>query len=791
MKLSPEDMLLRLGSGESIEAVSAAAGLSRDGLDAWWAEELSKRIPEMDGRSEAAVDGAVRILRDEWGVPHIFAGSDDDLFFGYGYATAQDRLWQLDFLRRRAMGRLAEVLGPDGLERDVEVRTVGINRIAEGQVKRLPASTLERLEAYSHGINAVLETHGGRLPVEFGLLGYEPEPWSPQDSVAIWCEFRWYLTGRLPVITLPELAKRTLGDGSLYRAFLTPEASEESIVPEGSYPPDPAGVEMFGNGAGDLEQGAGSNNWVVGGARTASGRPLVASDPHIAFGSVSCWYEAHLSGGSFNVAGAGYAGVPGVIFGRNERVAWGVTNNICSQRDLYQEREDPERPGQFLYDGEWEPTKELTENINVKGGETVRKTIRFSRNGPIVDELLPAPARNTGPVSLRWMGTSFSDEISCLHDANRASSCGEFRDALREWRVPTWTLGFADVDGHIGIQCIGRIPIRKGWDRGYRNGWDPEQQWRGVVPFEGMPSLADPPQGWVRSANNRPAPDDFPYSLSGTWSSGHRARRIRQMIEEKDKLSRGDIADMQTDVLSLRAVEALPALVRLLGGASDEGIRAALPYLESWDGRLEPDRVAASVFELFFQRWSLAVAAERFEDEVAPLMAGAIGGLALGLLSGDAHGWFHRCDRESTAISAMSQALADLSDRLGPEMSGWGWGRVHTIKLDHHLSGTGDLSRLLSRGGQPVGGSGTTVCNTGYDPNYMASLGANWRHNADLSEDPPGLWAVDAAGQSGHPGSAHYCDQLPEWLAGRHRYLPLDRDRAEASAKSVLLLEPA
>ena len=399
--MSDKEMLRMLGAGQSVEAVCAVAGLSRSQFDAWWSNQLGLRQPRMSGARRVSVTGDVEIIRDEWGVPHIFAGDDEDLFFGFGLAMAQDRLWQLDYLRRKALGRLAEVLGPRGLEQDVLVRTVGINRIAAREADGLPQTTFRLLNAFSHGINTAMEDRGDRLPIEFELLDYAPEPWSPLDSVAIWAEFRWYLTGRLPIIALPELARRTLGDGSLFRAFLTPEAGDESILPKGSYPPREPGVETSEEVVGDPEEGVGSNNWVVAGTRSASGAPMVASDPHIAFGSVSCWYEVHLSGGGLNVAGAGYMGVPAVIFGRGERMAWGVTNNICSQRDLYREQTDTDHPGCFLYDGKWEPAAELTEEIAVRGEETVHKRVRSSRNGPIVDELLPPPARNTGLVSLR------------------------------------------------------------------------------------------------------------------------------------------------------------------------------------------------------------------------------------------------------------------------------------------------------------------------------------------------------------------------------------------------------
>ena len=789
MASSTSRIIARIGSGEPISAVCSSEGLSTERFDELWRSETTRRVPDTSGSRSAPVRDGVEIVRDEWGIPTVFASNDIDLFFGYGYAMAQDRLWQLDYYRRRAMGRLSEVLGPDGLDLDVVARTVGINRIAREQVETLPGTTLLRLDAFSRGINAVIEDCQDRIPIEFDLLDYRPEPWRPLDSVAVWAEFRWYLTGRLPVIALPELARRVLGDGPHYQAFLTGEAEGESIVPPGSYPPRRRGFERVGATIGGPDEGLGSNNWVVSARRSESGAPMVSSDPHIAFGAVSCWYEVHLSGGPFNVVGAGYVGVPGVIFGRNERVAWGVTNNICSQRDLYLEKAGAGHSDGFVYDGEWQPERSLVEEIDVRGGDSVRKTVRFSRNGPIVNELLPEPARIDEPVSLRWLGAAISDEISCLHNLNQAANAAELRQALRPWAVPTWSFGFADVEGHTGYQCVGRIPIRDSWDRGFRRGWDPDDEWRELVPFDGLPALADPAEGWVRSANNRAAPEDFPYPLSGTWSSGHRAARIRAMIEEKDRLSRQDFARMQTDVLSLRAVEGVPRLLEILS-ASDARMRQAATLLESWGGRMEPDSAAAAVFEMFFDRWTEAVAAERFPADAVDVIAGAVSGLALELLDADTTGWFRNEGRDGAAVTAVARALDDLEDSLGPDMSTWAWGSIHTLNLDHLLSERGDLGSLLSRGGQPAGGNGVTVCNTGHDPNYLAAMGANYRLVAELADSPPGLWAVDAAGQSGHPGSPHYCDQTADWLEGRHHYLPLDRERVLDNATNTLELTP-
>ena len=789
MDNTDKDMLLRLGAGDSIQAICDDAGLTRAEFDQWWTVQTTGRVPSMEGsRTVSGVSGGVDIARDDWGVPHVLAETDDGLFFGYGYATAQDRLWQLDYYRRKARGRLSEVIGPSGIEIDTVSHTIGLTRTAEANLARFPDKTKQRLAAYTNGINTFMEETKSNLPIEFDLLGYEPHEWTSLDSVAIWQEFRWYLTGRLPIIAIPELAKRVLGEGPLLDLFLTGEAEDESIVPKGSYPSARMGEVPVGDVIGDPDEGLGSNNWVVSGGKSTTGAPIVASDPHIAFGAVSCWYEVHLSGPDMNVAGAGYVGVPGIVFGRNDTLAWGVTNNICSQRDIYREQEHPDRPGHFRFGDEWRPAKVETVEIRVKGEDPRTITITRTHNGPIVDALLPEPLRTNDKVSARWLGTGFGDEITCMLDLAAARNCDEAREALRDWIVPTWSYVFGDTEGHIAYQAVGRIPIREQWNREYRPGWDPSHQWQGLIPYDALPALSDPAEGYARSANNRTAPEDYPYPLSGTWSSGHRALRIRQMLEEKEQLSREDFARMQTDTLSMRAVEVLPSLVETLRGSSDSKVLEAAEFLSKWNGRMDVDEVGASIFEFFFAEFTTAVAAERFDDEAVPLVAGAISGYAVCLLDNKEFG--NSPPRNETIFTSMLRAVDALTERLGPDMSEWRWGRIHKIALNHLLSDRGDLSDLLGRGGQPVGGNGITVSNTGFDPNYLASIGANWRHNADLADNPPGLWAVDATGQSGHPGSPHYGDQLPEWLAGRHHYLPLHSERARAQAACTLTLSP-
>jgi penicillin amidase len=393
-------------------------------------------------------------------------------------------------------------------------------------------------------------------------------------------------------------------------------------------------------------------------------------------------------------------------------------------------------------------------------------------------------------VALKWLGATPCGWLTSLLAMDRARSAEGLRDALRGWRVPTWSLVFADVDGHIGYQAAGGIPIRRVRERGYRPGWDPRHQWEGLIPFDAMPRLADPARGFIATANNRPAPDDFPYPLSGTWSSGHRARRVRQMLEATPLCSREDFVRMHQDVLSLRALECVPRLLKALGGSPAPRVVEALGHLERWDGRMEIDRVGAALFEVFFSRFCRAVADERFPPDQAELVAGALAGLAAGLIGDDEVGWFGRRSREAALLGAFEATLDELERRLGPDVATWTWGRLHQIRLPHVLSARGELGPLLDRGGVPVKGSGVTVCNTGYDPNYLAPMGANYRLIADLASSPPGLWAVDAQGQSGHPGSPHYGDQLAEWIAARYHWLTLDRAAAANTSVATLRLEP-
>jgi len=779
---SDSDVLKQLGRGERIDVICQQNNWDRKTFDSWWQQQLQQRLPSYDGSLQTDLSADVQIDRDRWGIPHVYASNDQDLFSGFGLAMAQDRLFQLDYLRRKASGQLAEVLGPEAIESDCVARTVGLANIARREWETLGQETQNVLEAFTHGINIVIE-QSATLPIEFDLLDYRPTPWTPLDSLAIECEFRWYLTGRFPVIVAPELAKRALGTGSRLDEFLLGEADEESIMPPDSYVPATTPPASTGGICGSDSDGHGSNNWVVNGMRSESGYPLVASDPHIAFEAVSCWYEVVLQGGSFDVAGMAYIGMPAVMFGRNRHVGWSITNNICSLRDLYQEKTSSSHPGCFLFDDQWEPAQKREETICVRNEEDVPLTITSSRNGPIVDHLLPAPARSTGPVSLKWLGDQKGGWLTALLSMGRSQDVIEFQEATRPWHVPTFSLMVADTDGHIGFQAAGRVPIRRIAERGYRPGWDPQHQWDGLIPFASMPRLNDPERGWIASANNRLAADDYPYPLSGCWSSGHRAVRIRQMLTAKEKHSVENFQRMQLDTLSLRAVAALPPLLELLANDKHPLVPEALEILKNWDGHMQMDQIGPTLFNTFFDCWCQRVAAEHFDEQIQSFMQATVSGVASRLLHEDTSQWFRAEDREELIRASFHQSLTKLTEQLGRNMQDWTWEHLQIITFSHVLADRGDLSELLNQGAQSVHGDMMTVCNTGF-----GTTGAGYRLIHDLGSQPPQMLAVDCQSQSGQPGSPHYDDQFATWAAGEHHVLSLDREQASASRRYQLTL---
>jgi penicillin amidase len=777
------------------------ADVSEAALDEARAALLAAKLPPASLSLSVVVERPVRIVRDQSGTPHVYAETARDLFVGYGFAMAQDRLWQIDYYRRRALGRLAEILGSSAVALDRRNRLLGFGPIADQEIAALSLEEAVALDGFSAGVNAWIEQISGspeRLPIEFEILEYAPEPWAPRDSVALMRAFFWQLTGRLENLAAAEAARRYLGP-EIAADFLTVELADETIVPSSKM----ASGRLVGAGAGGgADASGGSNNWAVSASRSASGSAMLASDPHLPYMLPVGLYQVHLSGAGYDVAGAGYPGTPNVWFGHNDHCAWGITNLVASPRDLYVETLDSaENPGQYRDGDGWAAVETRAETIAVRDAAPVTMTVRSTARGPLVDEIVPLapePGPNGEPtaLSLRWTGQEVLGDVQAVLDVARARDWATFRGALSHWRLPVFNLVYADVDGHIGWQATGSIPIRGDGDltRGYRPANDPAHAWTGYIPFDDLPRLEDPARGWVGTANNAPvAPAEQSVPLYGWWASGHRALRLRQILDHGQTVTADDMRTMHADVTNLRAADVLPGLSALL--ASGAAGARLLSLLDGWDQRMSTDSVAATVFEAFFEQWHRRVLAAGFPESAREFLGslGAGAGLAQRLLTdGEPADWFGAgVDRAAVADEAAAAALADLEARFGADPASWRWGALHSVSFRHPLDGRPGTEGLFATASREVSGNGYVLNANGYshDRPFSVLSGPEYRLVVDLG-DLDGATTVLTTGESGLPGSPHYDDMVDPWARVAYLPLPFSPGAVEAASTGETRLEP-
>jgi penicillin amidase len=766
-------LLGALRSGGGWDEIAAALGVTEPEARATAAKLLRDCVPSTSGQVNAP-GRAVRVVRDEWGIPHIFAEGETDTYFGLGLAMGQDRLWQMDFHRRLWGGTLAEVVGSTAIASDRQSRILGLRRVAEVGAAELSGEVLAAAGAFCAGVNLAQEqalAHG--LPFEFRLLEYQPELWSITDTLTVLRGFWWQLTGRFPILCLPEFARRLLNNDTLFAAYLTDEGENHTIwPPELPIPQGIGGYASRGPGRTHSESPVpGSNNWVVAPSRSAGGGALLASDPHVPFGLPSVWYEARLRGGALDACGAFVVGVPGIFFGRNQNVAWGLTNNISSLRDLYVEVTEDFDATRYRRGEEWRGMTTRTETIRVRDAAPVTVEVLEVDHGPVVTELLPEYAHPEETVSLRWVGHQPTRELDVMLGYAHAGNVAQFREHLRDWHCPTFNFVMADRQGEIGYQLTGRLPLRQLPTRGYRPGDDPAHAWQGYVPYEGLPAFSNPPGGWLGSANNAVAPPEWPWPLSGTWPSDYRMQRIIEGLHGDDHLSAEDMAALQMDDLCLRAVEwaGVAAWALVNAGVTDE----LVSEIAGWDGAYTLESRPALVFEAFYLEWSRSVFAARLPVFMhAPLHVNA-GGLVQAVLREDTVGWFESPEaRESALRQSWEAALSLIHDRLGADRDAWEWGALHTLTLRHPLATSPALRELLERGPVPHTGTWNSLNNSLYEPDvpFATVSGVTYRLLADMAG---ATQAVNSGGQSGHPGSPRYADQVPLWADGRYHPLEL------------------
>jgi len=773
----------------------------------------------------------VTVITDIYGVPHIYATNEDDLFFAQGFLHAQERLWQMEFNRRLISGRLSEILGKIAIEADRFCRHLGMHRSAVEEATRLSEYNRRVLDAYASGVNSFINTHAKKLPVEFQILGCKPALWQASDSIQ-WAKLMgWSLCGNW--------------ETEITRAQLIAKLGVERAAQlESGYDPDhplviPSGVAYQGINAGLLEQYqqikelsgfgtmGGSNNWAVDGTMTETGFPILCNDPHLGQAVPSIWFECHLLAGDLDVTGASFPGAPGIVIGHNQHIAWGVTNAVSDVQDLYIEKFNPDNPHQYEYQGEWQEAQVVREEIIIKGeAEPLIEEVRITRHGPIITampNLIPTKrAENNGsnsttaglPLALRWTGLEQCNILSSVLKLNRATNWEEFRDALRDWDVPPQNVVYADCEGNIGYVMAGAIPIRsQGQALLPSPGWTGEYEWIGMIPFDELPQSFNPEQHFIVTANNRVVDDSYPYYITNEWLNGYRAQRIRDLLQAKDhKLTIEDMAHIQADLYALPALEIVPFILRIEANSPQE--RAAQEILTAWDYTLAPDSIGAAIYTTFLRKLQRMVldAALGDNEELLNNYLGA-GTTLLNMVNGYASRekpllirllkqhddrWFEQSvvtngpkSWDDAITASFHAALDELREKLGSDILRWHYGAIHQMTYNHPLGSVKALAPYLNRGPFEVGGDIDTVSMGATQPGHpeVVITVPSYRQIIDLANLTRSL-SGHAPGQSGLPASKHYDDFIQMWRDVKHHPMLFSKDAIEAHTEGTLNLLP-
>jgi len=788
-----------------MQAVSALTILARSKL-------MKTPQPLRAGRlRHKGVDAPVEIIRDRWDVAHIYAQSIGDALFAQGFVHAQERLWQMDFNRRLVAGRLSEILGNVALPLDRWIRILGLRRSAEGQESMLAPESLTLFEKYISGINAVIEKCP--LPIEFDLLEYKPEPWSMIDSISWVKMMAWSLC----VNWETEILRASL------IAKLGPDQAAELEPPWFDFWPRvvPPGVDYSCIGGEALRRaaearrfsgpsaldGLGSNNWVLSGSRTETGMPLLANDMHLGMTIPSVWYENHIVGGDLNITGVSFPGIPLVIAGHNPHVAWGFTDGFTDVQDLYMEhlrRMDDGRV-QYEYQHDWLEAEVLHEKIEVKGGAPVAQEVILTRHGPIINGLAPEELGEQ-PLALCWTAYDKDNMLDCMLRMARAKDCQEFREALRDWSVPSQNTVYADTQGNIGYTLPGKLPIRaKGDGRVPVPGWTGEYEWIGYVPFEELPHMFNPPQGFIATANNRVVGDDYPHWTGYDCCCGNRAERIVELIEKRPTIDVRYIRSMQMDQVSKPAQRIARVFEALR--SDDPALQAVINMMRGWDGSLAAQSPQAAIYAEF----TIKLLSTLLSGKMGDLVKRYTGkGIVPVLQEGSLHAersrewlesilanpnsrWFDLGDgrnRDELIVAALGESVESLKTECGPDIHAWRWDKLHQITFGHNLGSVKPLDKFFNRGPFPLGGDFDTVWASGatrHDLSHDLIVGPPFRFIADLQDWNRSLGML-VPGQSGHPMSPHYADNIQGWLNGEYHPMLFDREAVLKEAGAVLVI---
>lgn len=775
----------------------------------------------------------VEIIRDPAGAPNIYAENQHDLFFAQGYVHAQDRLWEMDLNRHVGHGQLAELFGDSvyGESTTVKVdqflRTIGLDHAARADLASLGDDERTHLQDYADGVNAFLKTHQDNLPVEFTLLGYRPARWTPVDTL-VWAKVMAYdLSGNYEDELFNSQANLALGKAKFHElvpaypssgpfiipsdiksfskpissAPTSPKASDISTLPIGR--PDLTELKRINKSVNLRDKGVGSNNWVVDGTLTSTGKPLLANDPHLDISMPSIWYmngihcTAVSSTCPFDVVGYTFPGVPGVVIGHNQHVAWGVTNTGPDVQDLFAEKLNPANPNQYMYQGQWHEMDRDPEVIHVKDRPDVPFTVQYTLHGPVITPVLKGV---TATLALEWTAThDRSNLVKSLLSLDEARNWEDFRNGLRLWDVPAQNFVYADIEGNIGYQMPGRIPVRgKGDGNVPVPGWTGEYDWTNYVPFDELPFVYNPPSHLIVTANNQVVPSEYKYLIASGFAAPFRATRILDLLKSKAHISIDDFKSIQADVYSLP----LTNLQKHISKVTPVGFLAerALKYVIAWDGNLSQENIGGTVLEVTYHSLIHDLFASQMDGELFSgyIERGDAHRLLIDQMLNDPNNLFwddastaSRETRDTRLAKAYMEGVDWLGSQFGDWPPDWHWGRLHTATFAHPFGSIRPLDLILNFGPIAVAGDGYTISNTGLDDTnpYSDQTVSSMREIIDLSNFDDSFW-IQTTGESGQPLNPHYTDLTPKWRDSKYEPLYSTRTAVEKYKSDDLVLIP-
>lgn len=732
----------------------------------------------------------VQVIRDDKGIPKIIAQNESDLYRAQGFIHAQDRLFQMDLARRQASGRLSEVVGKAAIENDKKFLIFSLRRAAEKSYEIYSEEAKKVLQNYADGVNAYIEyaKSKNKLPYEFTLLGYQPEQWTPIDSLTIgkymaydlgghWSyqAFNNWTLNHLGVEKFKELNSIAVQEDKDIEEIIKVNQNQSALIDEKTALYETPHIDN------------GSNNWVVSGNKTESGKPLLADDPHLSLSTPSIWYQMSLQAPSVHVSGVIFAGIPGIILGNNEDIAWGVTNYGPDVQDLYIEKQNPQNKNQFEYDGEYYDAEVVKYDLKVKGQESIPYEIIYTKNGPVISDILKVENKAlTGNTlfSMRWTANEPTKELEAILTLNKAKDWDSFEKGLEEFKAPAQNFVFADNKGNIAFKSNGNIPIRKKGNGvlpvpGYLS----EYSWSGYIPFNELPEINNPESGFIATANTNTTPE-YDRFVSNVWSQPYRKARIDEVLNSKNKLTYQDMQSLQMDIKNLYAEEFLDKMIE--NTDKNEIKKEVFDILSNWNRNDDKDLAAP----LIFHNWMIKLREVTFRDEMdknvykfMPHKEHYSDELLRKVLLRGEDSLIYRNGIKHTLTTSLSETIDDLTKKHGSDVSKWKWGNGHKLSFKHSLTtAVPILGVFLNPKEIPISGSRITVQAASQNEQGLVNHGASWRYVYDFKDDSG--YHIVGPGQSGHFMSSFYKNQVENWANGTYTKQSL---KLEASGKKLIL----